>query len=154
MHKSLIVAGNFNMTNSKRLFNDLVEIGQHPKEMTDTVTVMEKIGHFLEDEVSDTYKKAKEAGFNKKETSPFIEEHLDIQRILKRSSKNWDGGYAMAGLLGQGDAFVLRDPSGIRPASCPHLLHLYSALLVCKLYSGWGMKGCVLTIHSLIDSWW
>lgn len=115
-HQSLIVAGNFNMTNSKQLLNDLIELGQHPKEATDTVTVMEKIGHFLEDEVSDLYIKAKEAGFNKQNASPFIEEHLDIQRILKRSAKNWDGGYAMAGLLGHGDAFVLRDPSAIRPA--------------------------------------
>ena len=115
-HQSLIVAGNFNMTNSKQLMEELVELGQHPKESTDTVTVMEKIGHFIEDEVADTYLKAKEAGFNKREASPFIEEHLDIQRILKRSSKNWDGGFAMAGLLGHGDAFVLRDPSAIRPA--------------------------------------
>ncbi|MCT4699951.1 amidophosphoribosyltransferase [Tenacibaculum haliotis] len=115
-HQSLIVAGNFNMTNSKQLLNDLVDLGQHPKEFTDTVTVMEKIGHFLEDEVSDLYIKAKEAGFSKKDASPFIEEHLDIQRILQRSAKNWDGGYAMAGLLGHGDAFVLRDPSAIRPA--------------------------------------
>ena len=115
-HKNLIVAGNFNMTNSKQLMKELVTLGQHPKEATDTVTVMEKIGHFLEDEVSQTYKKAKAAGFNKKQASPFIAEHLNIQRILKRSSRNWDGGYAMAGLLGHGDAFVLRDPSGIRPA--------------------------------------
>ena len=115
-HQSLIVAGNFNMTNSKQLMEELIELGQHPKESTDTVTVMEKIGHFIEDEVADTYLKAKEAGFNKREASPFIEEHLDIQRILKRSSKNWDGGFAMAGLLGHGDAFVLRDPSAIRPA--------------------------------------
>jgi len=115
-HKNLIVAGNFNMTNSKELMKELISLGQHPKEATDTVTVMEKIGHFLEDEVKDTYKKAKAAGFNKKQASPFIAEHLDIQRILKRSSRNWDGGYAMAGLLGHGDAFVLRDPSGIRPA--------------------------------------
>lgn len=115
-HQSLIVAGNFNMTNSKQLLNDLVDLGQHPKEFTDTVTVMEKIGHFLEDEVSDLYLDAKKAGFNKKDASPFIEEHLDLQRILQRSAKNWDGGYAMAGLLGHGDAFVLRDPSAIRPA--------------------------------------
>lgn len=115
-HKNLIVAGNFNMTNSKELMKELVSLGQHPKEGTDTVTVMEKIGHFLEDEVKDTYKKAKAAGFNKKQASPFIADNLNIQRILKRSSKNWDGGYAMAGLLGHGDAFVLRDPSGIRPA--------------------------------------
>ena len=117
MHKSLIVAGNFNMTNSKRLFNDLVAIGQHPKEMTDTVTVMEKIGHFIDDEVAKLYKKIKdEHGVNKKEASPLIEEHINLKKILKRSAKNWDGGYAMAGLLGHGDSFVLRDPAGIRPA--------------------------------------
>ena len=114
-HQNLIVAGNFNMTNSKQLLEELVELGQHPKEFTDTVTVMEKIGHFLEDEVSGLYNKAKEAGFNKKDASPFIEEHLDLQNVLQRSAKNWDGGYAMAGLVGHGDAFVLRDPSGIRP---------------------------------------
>ncbi|AMC11155.1 amidophosphoribosyltransferase [Lutibacter profundi] len=116
MHKSLIVAGNFNMTNSPRLFNDLIEIGQHPKEMTDTVTVMEKIGHFIDDEVASLYKKIKEEGINKKEASPLIEKRINIKKILKKSAKNWDGGYAMAGLLGHGDAFVLRDPAGIRPA--------------------------------------
>jgi len=117
MHKSLLVAGNFNMTNSKRLFNDLVEIGQHPKEMTDTVTVMEKMGHFIDDEVAKLYVKIKnEKGVSKKEASPLIEKRLNIKKILKKSAKNWDGGYAMAGLLGHGDAFVLRDPAGIRPA--------------------------------------
>ena len=114
-HQNLIVAGNFNMTNSRQLLEELVELGQHPKEFTDTVTVMEKIGHFLEEEVSKLYKEAKEKGFNKKDASPFIEENLDLQNVLKRSSKNWDGGYAMAGLVGHGDAFVLRDPNGIRP---------------------------------------
>jgi amidophosphoribosyltransferase len=116
MHKSLIVAGNFNMTNSKRLFNDLVEIGQHPKEMTDTVTVMEKIGHFIDDETAKLYQELKKEGYSKKEASPIIEERLNLKKILKKSAKNWDGGYAMAGLLGHGDAFVLRDPAGIRPA--------------------------------------
>jgi len=114
-HQNLIVAGNFNMTNSKQLLEEVVELGQHPKEFTDTVTVMEKIGHFLEEEVSSLYIKAKEKGYTKKDASPFIEEHLDLQNVLKRSSKNRDGGYAMAGLVGHGDAFVLRDPSGIRP---------------------------------------
>lgn len=114
-HQNLIVAGNFNMTNSKQLLEELVELGQHPKEFTDTVTVMEKIGHFLEEEVANLYIKAKEKGYTKKNASPFIEEHLDLQNVLQRSSKNWDGGYAMAGLVGHGDAFVLRDPSGIRP---------------------------------------
>jgi len=116
MHKSLIVAGNFNMTNSKRLFNDLVEIGQHPKEMTDTVTVMEKMGHFIDDETANLYQELKKEGYSKKEASPIIEEKLNLKKILKKSAKNWDGGYAMAGLLGHGDAFVLRDPAGIRPA--------------------------------------
>ena len=114
-HQNLIVAGNFNMTNSKQLLEELVELGQHPKEFTDTVTVLEKIGHFLEEEVSQLYLEAKEKGFTKKDASPFIEENLDLQNVLKRSSKNWDGGYAMAGLVGHGDAFVLRDPNGIRP---------------------------------------
>ena len=114
-HQNLIVAGNFNMTNSKQLLEELVELGQHPKEFTDTVTVMEKIGHFLEEEVAELYQQAKDKGFNKRDASPFIEEHLDLQNVLKRSAKNWDGGYAMAGLVGHGDAFVLRDPSGIRP---------------------------------------
>ncbi|RXP64507.1 amidophosphoribosyltransferase [Lutibacter sp. HS1-25] len=117
MHKSLIVAGNFNMTNSKKMFDDLVNLGQHPKEMTDTVTVMEKIGHFIDDEVAKLYKKIKhETGVNKKDASPLIEERINIKKILKRSAKIWDGGYAMAGLLGHGDSFVLRDPAGIRPA--------------------------------------
>ena len=114
-HKNLIVAGNFNMTNSNQLLEELVELGQHPKEFTDTVTVMEKIGHFLEDEVSKLYLEAKKEGFNKKDASPYIEENLSLKKILKRSAKNWDGGYAMAGLVGHGDAFVLRDPNGIRP---------------------------------------
>lgn len=114
-HQNLIVAGNFNMTNSKQMLEELVELGQHPKEFTDTVTVMEKIGHFLEDEVAKLYQEAKKKGFNKKDASPFIEENLNLKKVLKRSSKNWDGGYAMAGLVGHGDAFVLRDPNGIRP---------------------------------------
>ena len=115
-HKNLIVAGNFNMTNSKDLLQELIELGQHPKERTDTVTVMEKIGHFLDDEVSEIYQQCKEKGINKKEASLVIEKDLNITKILQRASKNWDGGYAMAGLIGHGDAFVLRDPSGIRPA--------------------------------------
>ncbi len=115
MHRNLIVAGNFNMTNVHELFDNLIQLGQHPKEMADTVTVMEKIGHFLDDEVAKLYKQIKKEGFNKMEASPLIAERLKIHKILKRASKNWDGGYAMAGLLGHGDAFVLRDPSGIRP---------------------------------------
>ncbi|MEW5676683.1 amidophosphoribosyltransferase [Flavobacterium enshiense] len=116
MHRNLIVAGNFNMTNVKELFADLVRLGQHPKEMADTVTVMEKIGHFLDDEITDLYQECKNDGLSKREASPVIAEKLDIGRILRRASKNWDGGYAMAGLLGHGDAFVTRDPAGIRPA--------------------------------------
>ncbi len=116
MHRNLIVAGNFNMTNVFQLFNNLVELGQHPKERADTVTVMEKIGHFLDDEVRKLYKKLKKEGFTKVEASPMIAERLNVAKILRKSAKNWDGGYAMAGLLGHGDSFVLRDPAGIRPA--------------------------------------
>jgi amidophosphoribosyltransferase len=116
MHRNLIIAGNFNMTNVKELFNSLVELGQHPKEMADTVTVMEKIGHFLDDEVTDLYQECKNNGLSKREASPVIAEKIDITKILKRASKGWDGGYAMAGLFGHGDAFVFRDPAGIRPA--------------------------------------
>jgi len=115
-HKNLIVAGNFNMTNSRELLQELIELGMHPKENTDTVTILEKIGHFLDDEVLDLYYKFKQKGISKKEASPLIAKELNIQKILKRASKNWDGGYAMAGLIGHGDAFVLRDPAGIRPA--------------------------------------
>jgi amidophosphoribosyltransferase len=116
MHRNLILAGNFNMTNVKELFQNLVELGQHPKEMADTVTVMEKIGHFLDKEVMQLYQDCKEEGLSKREASPVIAERLDVAKILARSSKNLDGGYAMAGLLGHGDAFVFRDPAGIRPA--------------------------------------
>ena len=116
MHRNLILAGNFNMTNVKELFQNLIELGQHPKEMADTVTVMEKIGHFLDKEVMQLYQECKEIGLNKREASPVIADRLDIAKILNRSSKNLDGGYAMAGLLGHGDAFVFRDPAGIRPA--------------------------------------
>lgn len=116
MHRNLILAGNFNMTNVKELFQSLVELGQHPKEMADTVTVMEKIGHFLDDAVTDLYQECKNDGLTKREASAVIAEKLDVARILTRASKNLDGGYAMAGLLGHGDSFVFRDPAGIRPA--------------------------------------
>ncbi|MDA0864423.1 MAG: amidophosphoribosyltransferase [Bacteroidetes bacterium] len=116
MHRNLIIAGNFNMTNTNELFQNLIELGMHPKEKADTITVMEKIGHFLDDAVRKLYKQAKAQGLNKKEASPYIVEHLSIEKILKKAAKQWDGGYAMAGLLGHGDAFVLRDPAGIRPA--------------------------------------
>ncbi|MGY6649659.1 amidophosphoribosyltransferase [Wenyingzhuangia sp. IMCC45574] len=113
-HKNLIVAGNFNMTNSKQLLDELIELGQHPKENTDTVTVMEKIGHFLDDQVESIYQEIKK-DYTKKEASPVIAERVDIAKILKRATKSFDGGYALSGLLGHGDAFVMRDPNGIRP---------------------------------------
>lgn len=116
MHRNLIVAGNFNMTNVTELFDRLVELGQHPKEKADTVTVMERIGHFLDNEVEELYRKFKEEGISKKDASEKIAEELDIAKILKKSARRWDGGYAMAGILGHGDAFVIRDPAGIRPA--------------------------------------
>ena len=116
MHRNLILAGNFNMSNNDELFNSLVKLGQHPKEQSDTITIMEKIGHFLDSEVSLIYDKLKDGGYSKEEMPPLIEEKLNIVKILKNSSKNWDGGYVIAGMLGHGDSFILRDPSGIRPA--------------------------------------
>ncbi len=116
MHRNLIVAGNFNMTNNDVLFDNLVRLGQHPKDKVDTVTVMEKIGHFLDSEVAKLYKQLKKEGYNKIDASPQIVERLNVAKILRKSSRDWDGGYAMAGMLGHGDAFVLRDPAGIRPA--------------------------------------
>ena len=114
--RNLVVAGNFNMTNVDELFDVLVSIGQHPKEKSDTVTVMEKIGHFLDEENDEIYSELNSKGYDKKAIYDYIAKNLNIERILKRASVNWDGGYAMAGLFGHGDAFVLRDPSGIRPA--------------------------------------
>tara|TARA_B100000809_G_scaffold73340_1_gene71126 strand:+ start:6395 stop:8293 length:1899 start_codon:yes stop_codon:yes gene_type:complete len=116
MTKNLVVAGNFNLTNVDELFKILVEIGQHPKQKSDTVTVMEKIGHYLDEENQELYDKYKAEGHTRQEISKLIAKELDIQNILQKSAAYWDGGYAMAGLVGHGDAFVLRDPSGIRPA--------------------------------------
>ena len=116
MHRNLIVAGNFNLTNVNELFDNLVDLGQHPKERADTVTVMEKIGHFLDDAVAKIYKNLRREGYTKAEASPLIAERLKLSKILRKASKKWDGGYAVAGLLGHGDSFVLRDPVGIRPA--------------------------------------
>lgn len=116
MTRNLVVAGNFNLTNVDELFNILIDIGQHPKEKSDTVTVLEKIGHFLDEENERLYRKFKEENYKSKDISPLIAEHLNIRNILENSALDWDGGYVMAGLLGHGDAFVLRDPNGIRPA--------------------------------------
>ena len=115
MHRNLIVAGNFNLTNVNELFDNLVDLGQHPKEMADTVTVMEKIGHFLDYAVAKIYKNLKREGYSKAEASPLIAERLKLSKVLRKAAKNWDGGYVVAGLLGHGDSFVLRDPNGIRP---------------------------------------
>ncbi len=114
--RNLVVAGNFNLTNVDELFDVLLKVGQHPKEKSDTVTVLEKIGHFLDGENDELYNQLKPQGYSNTEVYAKIAEKLDIEKILKRASEDWDGGYAMAGLLGHGDAFVLRDPSGIRPA--------------------------------------
>ena len=114
--RNLVVAGNFNMTNVDELFDVLTELGQHPKEKSDTVTVLEKIGHFLDNENQALFDELKAEGLSNQEITTKIAENLDIARILKRASHDWDGGYAMAGLMGHGDAFVMRDPAGIRPA--------------------------------------
>ncbi len=114
--RNLVVAGNFNLTNVDELFEVLLEIGQHPKEKSDTVTVLEKIGHFLDMENQAMYAKYEALGYPIKDIYAKISENLNIEHILKQASEVWDGGYAMAGLFGHGDAFVLRDPNGIRPA--------------------------------------
>ena len=116
MTRNLVLAGNFNMTNVDELFDQLVELGQHPKEKADTVTVLEKIGHFIDEENDRLYYDYKEKGYSKFEATPLIAKNMDIPRILTESAKKWDGGYAIAGMIGHGDAFVMRDPAGIRPA--------------------------------------
>lgn len=116
MTQNLIVAGNFNLTNVDELFGELVDLGQHPKEKADTVTVMEKIGHFLDKENEKLYREYRDAGNERKETVELIAKNLDIENILKNATEHFDGGYVMSGLFGHGDGFVLRDPNGIRPA--------------------------------------
>ncbi len=116
MTKNLALAGNFNLTNVDELFDLLVNIGQHPKQKSDTITVLEKIGHYLDEENQRLFKQYKSKGYSYTEISELIAKNIDISSILKQSSVDWDGGYVMAGLIGHGDAFVLRDPNGIRPA--------------------------------------
>ncbi len=116
MSKNLMIAGNFNLTNVEELFDSLVTIGQHPNETSDTVTILEKMGHFLDEENEELYRRFKKDGHSKKEISPLIAEHLDLGNVLMNASKYWDGGYVIAGMVGHGDAFVMRDPNGIRPA--------------------------------------
>jgi amidophosphoribosyltransferase len=116
MSRNLVIAGNFNMTNVDELLQQLYDLGQHPKERADTVTVLEKIGHFLDDENQFLFNKFKREGYDNAEISQLIGNHLNVNRILQKSAKTWDGGYTIAGIFGHGDAFVLRDPAGIRPA--------------------------------------
>ncbi len=120
INRNLVLAGNFNLTNVKELFEELLELGQYPKEVSDTVTVLEKIGHFLDDEVQRLFTWFKPDGYSNREINQLIEEHLDIQRLLSRATKRFDGGYVMAGMIGHGDAFMMRDPNGIRPAFYYH----------------------------------
>lgn len=114
--RSLVMAGNFNLTNIEEIFNHLIEIGQSPVDFSDTITVLENVGHFLDEEVERLYRYYKETGYSKRDVSPIIEKELDLAKVLSEAAKRWDGGYVMAGMLGHGDSFVLRDPAGIRPA--------------------------------------
>lgn len=114
--RNLILAGNFNLTNVEELFQILVDLGQTPKDFSDTVTILENVGHFLDLENQMLFERYKKEGYLNKEISPLIEKNISITEILRNASKRWDGGYAMAGLVGHGDAFVVRDPWGIRPA--------------------------------------
>jgi amidophosphoribosyltransferase len=114
--RNLVLAGNFNLTNVEELFNLLLSIGQHPKEKSDTVTVMEKIGHFMDLENQELFEEYKEKGMDNAEISNEIAKNIDVRKVLDRASSDFDGGYVMCGMLGHGDAFALRDPNGIRPA--------------------------------------
>lgn len=114
--RNLVLAGNFNLTNVDELFNLLVDLGQHPKDYTDTVTILEKVGHYLDEENQLLFRQYKNDGYSNREISPLIEESIDIQKILSSASRSWDGGYAVGGMFGHGDSFVMRDPWGIRPA--------------------------------------
>jgi amidophosphoribosyltransferase len=114
--KNLVMAGNFNLTNVGEVFSSLLELGQNPVDFSDTVTILENVGHRLDEENERLFRRFKDEGYSKKEISPLIETNLDVTSILKKASRNWDGGYAMAGMIGHGDAFVMRDPAGIRPA--------------------------------------
>ncbi|HBH83299.1 MAG: amidophosphoribosyltransferase [Bacteroidetes bacterium GWE2_41_25] len=114
--RNLVMAGNFNLTNVGEVFSSLIRLGQNPVDFSDTVTILENVGHRLDEENERLFRKFKDEGFSKKDISPLIEKNLDLSHILKKASRNWDGGYAMAGMVGHGDAFVMRDPSGIRPA--------------------------------------
>ena len=114
--RSLVVAGNFNLTNMDEVFDDLVSLGQHPIETSDAITILETIANHINKANDDLYKTYKEQGLSKYDISEKIQKEIDIQRVLKDASKNWDGGYVICGMLGHGDAFVLRDPHGIRPA--------------------------------------
>jgi amidophosphoribosyltransferase len=116
MTKNLVLAGNFNLTNTDELFELLIDLGQHPIETSDTITVLEKIGHFLDEENERLYKEFKQMGYPKREISGLIARDLNLQTILSQASRDWDGGYAIIGAIGHGDAFALRDPNGIRPA--------------------------------------
>ena len=114
--KNLVMAGNFNLTNVGEVFNNLVELGQNPVDFSDTVTILENVGHRLDEENERLFRKFRDQGFSKKDISPLIEKNLDVSAVLRNASREWDGGYAMAGMIGHGDAFVMRDPAGIRPA--------------------------------------
>lgn len=114
--KNLAIAANFNLTNVEELFNDLIELGQHPRNYSDTVTLLEQVGFHLEDEIQDKYKLYRDLGHSKKDITPLVEDNLDLGKILSRSCEQWDGGYVVAGVIGNGDSFVMRDPWGIRPA--------------------------------------
>jgi amidophosphoribosyltransferase len=115
INRNLIMAGNFNLTNVGELFDELVTLGQFPKEHSDTVTILEKIGHFLDDEVQRLHTWYKPDGHNNQEINDLIKSNLDVARVLRRATKKFDGGYVLGGMIGQGDVFVLRDPAGIRP---------------------------------------
>jgi amidophosphoribosyltransferase len=118
--RNLVMAGNFNLTNVDELFNTLIDLGQNPKEYSDTVTMLEKVGHFLDRENQVLFDKYKSQGYSNQEITELIGDNLDVSKVLEGASKRWDGGYTVAGMMGHGDVFAIRDPWGIRPAFYYH----------------------------------
>ncbi len=120
MTRNLVLAGNFNLTNIDELFERLLRLGQYPSATTDTVTVLERIGHFLDMENEDLYRTIKDDSISKRDATRLLADQLSVQKVLTKAASRWDGGYVMAGMIGHGDAFVMRDPNGIRPAFYYH----------------------------------
>ena len=118
--RTLVLAGNFNLTNVDEIFENLTNQGQHPRDKADTFLMLESLGNKLDNEVQAEYEQIRQRYTNDKIITQKIEEQLDIPSLIRKSEKRWDGGYVISGMLGHGDSFVFRDPDGIRTAFYYH----------------------------------